>query len=369
MMTRKRLLLQLSCILVLGSLAMVCAHAQAPTTPVDANDIARYLAGLPVASSSALAELTRDPHWIAHSNAMNAAFKQMNQRQLNNVRAWRAGVLGSVVVPGRTCVYLFGGPDYLNANAFFPNQSNYILQGLEAVEVMPDPRTLPDAELQAGLQSIEVSLIQVLNYSFFQTKDMRSDLSRSRLKGVLPILFVFFAREGLDVTGVNYLSLQPGGTTTAGMGGSVPGVQVSLRDPANGSTKNVYYFRSDLANGFVHGNPAVLRFCERFGPANSFLKAASYLLHQDSFSITRDWLLSHSTVILQDDSGIPIRFFPSNQWTIRVFGAYHSPIELFKQYYQPDLRQIYDQSNPKTLTFGFGYQVGRNSTVILAVRK
>jgi hypothetical protein len=188
---------------------------------------------------------------------------------------------------------------------------------------------------------------------------MRSDLSRSRLKGVLPILFVFFAREGLDVTQVNYLSLSR----------AVPGVQVSLRDPANGSTKNVYYFRSDLANGFVRGDPSVLRFCERFGPANSLLKAASYLLHQDSFSITRDWLLSHSAVILQDDSGIPIRFFPANQWTIRVFGAYHSPIELFKQYYQPDLRQIYDQANPKTLTFGFGYQVGRNSTVILAVRK
>jgi hypothetical protein len=300
---------------------------------------------------------------------MNAAFKQMNQRQLSNVRVWRARAIGSVVSSGQTCVYLFGGPDYLNANAFFPNQSNYILQGLEAIEVMPDPRTLPAAELQAGLQSIEVSLIQVLNYSFFQTKDMRSDLTRSRLKGVLPVLFVFFAREGLDVTQVNYLSLQPAGNTTAGMSGAVPGVHVSLRDPANGSTKTVYYFRSDLANGFVHGDPAVLRFCERFGPANSLLKAASYLLHQDSFSITRDWLLNHSSVILEDDSGIPVRFFSAAQWTIRVYGAYRSPIDLFKQYYQPDLRQIYDTSNPKTLTFGFGYQVGRNSTVILAVRK
>ena len=342
-----------------GSLSIAGAHAQAPATPVDANDIARYLAGLPVASSSALAELERDPRWIAHSNAMNAAFKQMNERQLNNVRAWRVGALGTVVAPGRTCVYLFGGPDYLNANAFFPNQANYILQGLEAIEVMPDPRTLPADELQAGLQSIEASLIQVLNYSFFQTKDMRSDLSRSRLKGVLPILFVFFAREGLDVTQVNYLSLSR----------SVPGVQVSLRDPANGSTRTVYYFRSDLANGFVRGDPSILRFCERFGAANSLLKAASYLLHEDSFSITRDWLLGHSTVILQDDSGIPIRFFPSDQWTVRVFGSYRSPIDLFKKYYQPDLRQIYDSSNPKTLTFGFGYQVGRNSTVILAVRK
>ena len=358
MMTRERRLLQLTCILVYGFLTLACAHGQAPAA-VDPNDVARYLAGLPVAPGSALEELTRDPRWIAHSNAMNAAFKQMNQRQLNNVRVWRAGVLGSVVASGRTCAYLFGGPDYLNANAFFPNQSNYILQGLEAIEVMPDPRTLPAAELQGGLQSIEVSLNQVLNYSFFQTKDMRSDLSRSRLRGVLPILFVFFAREGLDVTQVNYLSLSR----------AVPGVQVSLRDPANGSTKTVYYFRSDLGNGFVRGDPAVLRFCERFGPANSFLKAASYLLHQDSFSITRDWLLSHSTVILEDDSGIPIRYFSSNQWTIRVFGAYRSPIDLFKQYYQPDLRQIYDSSNPKTLTFGFGYQVGRNSTVILAVRK
>jgi hypothetical protein len=41
-----------------------------------ATDVARYLAGMPVSPGSPLESLTRDPQWIAHSNAMNSSLKR-----------------------------------------------------------------------------------------------------------------------------------------------------------------------------------------------------------------------------------------------------------------------------------------------------
>ena len=335
-----------------------------------ATDVARYLAGMPVSQGSPLEGLTRDPQWIAHSNAMNSSFTTMDQRQINNIRIWRAEALAPVTQSSRVCLYLFGGPDFLYANAFFPDASTYVLQGLELVESIPDLLTVPVQSLDSTLQNIEISLNPVLNYSYFETKDMRADFSRSQLKGVLPIIFVFIARSGLDIAKLDYISLEPNGGIINGFRGSVRGARFVLVDPTNGAHKTLYYFSSDLSDGFLKGNPAVLRFCERLGPTNSFLKAASYLMHQNAFNTVRSMLLQVSASILEDDSGIPIRYLTTDRWTLRVFGAYPGPIELFKNYYQPELRNYYATSNPKPLTFGFGYQISpRNSTLILAVRK
>jgi hypothetical protein len=335
-----------------------------------ATDVARYLAGMPVSQDSALAPLTRDSQWIAHSSAMNTSFSTLDQRQINNIRIWRSEVLAPVTQSNRVCLYLFGGPDFLYANAFFPDASTYVLQGLESVESIPDLLTLPIQSLDGTLQNIEISLNPVLNFSYFETKDMRTDFSRSQLKGVLPVIFVFIARSGHDIAKLDYISLAPNGGMISGFRGSVRGARIVLADPATGAQKTLYYFSSDLSDGFLKGNPAVLRFCERLGPANSLVKAASYLMHQNGFTTVRSWLPQVSASILQDDSGIPIRYLTADRWTLRVFGAYPGPIELFRNYYQPELSQYYASSNPKPLTFGFGYQISpRKSTLMLAVRK
>jgi hypothetical protein len=334
-----------------------------------ATDVARYLAGMPVSEGSPLTPLTRDSQWVAHSNAMNASFGALDLRQINNIRTWRSELLAPVIQSSRVCLYLFGGPDFLYANAFFPDASTYVLQGLEPIESIPDLLTLPLPALQGTLQNIEISLNPILNFSYFETKDMRTNFSRSQLKGVLPIIFVFVARSGMDIAKVEYVSLEPNGRLLDGFRTAVHGARLTLIDPGTRAQKTLYYFSSDLSDGFLKGNPAVLRFCQRLGPANSFLKAASYLMYQNGFNTVRTWLLQVSASILEDDSGIPIRYFTADRWTLRVFGAYPGPIELFKNYYQPELQNFYATSNPRALTFGFGYQISpRKSTLILAVR-
>lgn len=326
-----------------------------------AGDTARFLAGMPISEGSPLNALTRDARWQAHSAAMNTSFSLLEQRQLSNIRTWRAAFLAPLSQGSRTCLYFFSGPDFLYADAFFPDCTSYILVGLEPVDVIPDLQTVPRALLDNTLQNIEVTLNTVVNFSFFKTKDMREDLARSQLKGVVPILFVFLARTGKEISSVDYISPEKGGAR---------GIKVSFNDPVTGGAKILYYFSADLSDDGLRKNPSLLRFCDQLAPMNSLLKAASYLMHRNGFNIARNYLLQASTLILQDDSGIPIRYFPQERWTFRLFGSYTGPINLFKNYYQPELRQGFEASAPKPLTFGFGYQWNRhNSTLILAVRR
>jgi hypothetical protein len=341
-------------------------HGQQPLQPQviqrsSATDAARYLAGMPVSAESPLTRLTSDPRWIAHSNAMTAAFSKLDQVQLSDIRIWRAEFLAPVTRFSRTCLYFFSGPDFLYADTFYPDCNTYVLVSLEPVESIPELQSLPLALLQNTLQNIEVSLNTILNVGYFETQDLREYSQRSQLKGVLPIIFVFLARSGKEILNVDYNTLGKGGTR---------GVKVTFLDPATGAHKVLYYFSADLSDDGLKRNSSVLRFCNSLGPTNSLLKADSYLLHQNGFNIARNYLLGVSLSILQDDSGIPLRYCTPEKWNLRFFGTYTGPINLFKNFYQPDLRQYYATSSPKPLTFGFGYQYNRqDATLILAVRR
>ena len=341
-----------------------------PLVSSPANDAARYLAGLPVPLKSPLTPLAQDPRWVAHAKAMNQAFSQLDQRQLNNIRTFQAENVAPATQLSHTCLYLFSGPDFLYADAMFPNCSTFVLQGLEPVVPIPDLLTLPPVALFGTLENIETSLNTILSFSFFKTKDMREELERSELKGVLPAIFVFMARTGKEIKTVQYISLDKEGNQLEGFQGPTHGAKITFTDLATGSDNIMYYFASDLSDDATKRNPGLLHFCQTLGPANSLLKAASYLLHEGGFDTVRGFLLQNSSAILQDDSGIPVHYFTPDRWTLRFFGVYTAPIDLFKKFYQADLRQYYAASSPKPLTFGFGYRwSSRSSTLFLAVRK
>ena len=52
------------------------------------DDTARFLAGMQPSAGSPLLPLTKDPAWQHHAHFFDAAFGQLEQRQLTKVRAW-----------------------------------------------------------------------------------------------------------------------------------------------------------------------------------------------------------------------------------------------------------------------------------------
>ena len=84
----------------------------------------------------------------------------------------------------------------------------------------------------------------------------------------------------------------------------------------------------------------------------------------------RNFILAHSNRIVQDDAGIPLAYFDPAKWNLRLFGNYLGPIELFKQHYQPKLQELFAQSNPPPLDFGFGYRWNyKEANLMVAERK
>jgi hypothetical protein len=355
---------------LLLTLGAACAGRSAPTP----DDEARFLAGLPV-TDLALVPLMHTAGWTAHSGDFNQAWAELDKHQLQPIAAWASGTsgtsgtvstLGHFYTDTGPVVYFFSGPDFLYAHAFFPNASTYVLCGIEPIGPLPQVEDLPPETLGATLATMRDSLDSLLNFSFFITKKMKVQLVDSRLTGTLPILYVFLARTGCHIDDVSFTGVDPKGQITTART-VAPAVKITFHQ-VGGPVQTLYYFSTDLSDGPIEKS-GFLTWCTGLGQARGFLKAASYLMHSSGFDSTRKFLLGDCAAILQDDSGIPIRFFAPHDWDVRLFGEYKGPIAIFKQFPQPEIDQLKAVQKPVPLPFSVGYRWHPGeSSLILAVR-
>jgi hypothetical protein len=343
-----------------------CARALAIDPMADAT--AKFLAGLPVAGTP-LENFSSDPTWTQHAAEFDRAWTRLEQLQLSKIRAWAPQYLGAAYQDAGTMFYMFSGPDFLYANAFFPNANIYVLCGTEPIGPVPNIAAIPREFLPSALGNLRKSLDSLLNWSFFITKNMKLDLTQTQLNGTLPLFYIFIARAGYTIESVETVGLDRDGHFIMSGKASATGVKIVFFAPER-PPQTLYYFTTDLGNDGIKSNPGFMKFCQQQGNGVSLLKAASYLMHEEGFSRVRDFLLLHSTLILQDDSGIPRRFFDNQKWNLRYCGQYAGPIDVFKKYWQPDLASAFASTPPVPLNFGFGYQwhPSRASLMIAAPR-
>ena len=333
---------------------------------VTADDTARFLAGMQPSADSPLLPLTRDPAWQHHARFLDGPFAQLEQRQISRVRAW-AGV--NLAAPKPTMFYFFSGPDFLYANAFYSKANTYVMAALEPAGIMPDLSRMPRGTVAGALGNIEHSIGSILNFSFFITKHMKTDLHVGQISGALPIIFVFMERSGKHIRSVTSVTIDENGSVqTGGEGarGNAPrGVRIIFAG-SDGAEKTLYYFSTDLSNGGVKSS-GFLKFCASLAPGNSLIKSASYLMHSGNFTTTRNFLLANSATIIQDDSGIPLGDYGSRKWRFFPFGRYLGPIDEFPGRYQQSYAELFRRAEP--MDFGIGYRWRTHeSNLLLAVR-
>jgi hypothetical protein len=343
--------------------AMLPARA---ADPVTADDTARFLAGMMPSADSPLMPLTRDPAWQRHAKIFDAAFAQLEQRQLSKIRAWANANLAA---PKPTMFYMFSGPDFLYADAFYSNASTYVLSALEPPGSVPDLTRMSRGGIGAALYSVEHSLGSILSFSFFITKKMKADLHAGQLEGTLPLLYVFIARSGKTIRNVSPVALDDKGT--AYFSGENPGPNATrgvriVFAGGDGAEKTLYYFSTDLSNSGVRSS-GFLKFCATLAPGNSLIKSASYLLHSGNFTTVRDFILTNSATIVQDDSGIPLTNYGARKWRFFPFGRYAGPIAEFHGRYQESYAELFRRAQP--MDFGIGYRWRTHeSNLLLSVR-
>jgi hypothetical protein len=320
------------------------------------NDIAHFLAGRPVRRGELLSQMQQTAEYQLHQREMNAVWRQTGRHRVGRMEGWSYENLSVAVGRERVVMYPFGGPDLLHVSALFPQVPNYALMGLEPVGNLPDLESMPPGEVLGALAAFRQATRTQLRAGYFITKDMRSDLERSALQGVTPILLSTVAMTGGQVESVRGISA-----------GGNPGVEVRYRSAAGGRHAAIYV-AGDLSNS---GFPGPYRdWLASLGSGVTYFKAASYLMHDDRFSEARQFFLTRSQAILQDDSGIPFRFLSGPDWGRRYFGNYQAPIDLFAKHAQADLRRAYVENPTSPLNFGSGYHVNPwEANLLLAVRR
>jgi hypothetical protein len=342
--------------------ALVTVHAQTATV----DDTAKFLAGMMPSADSPLVPLTREAAWQRHAKFFDSAFEKLEQRQVSRIRAWSDANLAA---PKPTMFYMFSGPDFLYANAFYSKASTYVLSALEPVGAVPDLSRLPRGGIASALYNVERSLGSILSFSFFITKQMKTDLQAGQISGTLPILYVFLARSGMTVRSVSPISLDDQGAAyfageNAGPN-AVRGVRIMFAGN-DGQEKTLYYFSTDLSNSGVKAS-GFLKLCATLAPGNSLIKSASYLLHSGNFTTVRDFLLNNSATIIQDDSGIPLGYYSTKKWRFFPFGRYLGPIDEFPGRYQDSYAALFRRAQP--IDFGIGYRWRTpESNLLLSVR-
>jgi hypothetical protein len=277
----------------------------------------------------------------------------LEQSQLRNIRKWSQSRLDK---PHGTLFYMFSGPDYLYANAFFPAARTIVMCGLEPTG--PIPSVAGRRSPSEGLAQLRASLGSVLNLSFFRTIEMRETLQDHAYSGTLPLLYVFLARAGMTIEHVTLFDIDEDGSivrpSEGRPKGAAQGVRIGFWDK-DGEEGTLYYVRTDLSNGGL-ARSGFLEFLSDFGRGDAFVKSASFLMHSESFSSIRSFLLAQAQRIVQDDSGIPVAHFRPSEWKLVPYGRYLGPIDLFANRYQSRLADLYRRASPPAIDFGIGYR-------------
>jgi hypothetical protein len=362
------------------------------------NDNARFIAGLPGNEGSDFIKLEKNQDWKSYASWFANTWRRVEEGQMQKVKLWmeeqqpfsiKAIQHKNDSVPYlKTLFYPFSGADFLYANAFFPEMEQYVMIGLESVGKVPDIRKIPTDFWENYFLALRTAQDDILTASFFKTKDMKVDFKIQELKGTLPILMIFLARTGHTIITMEPVQLNDEGKIVDSNSnpnktlqfGQTSGVRItfeknSVNNTASnsatdkdkqGKQKILYYFSLDLSNNGLAKKTYFENFVSDLHQPTTFIKSASYLMHEQSFSTIRSFILKHSSILVQDDSGIPLRYFVSEnkmqeknvEWQEPIFyGAYKAPIPMFSKFFQQDLKARFAESDKvKPLPFRIGYQ-------------
>lgn len=348
-------------------------------TASEADDAARFLAGLPGRGVSPFKSMESDPAWQAHARRLDEMFRDFQDRRLPALRDFARAELsrrGDLSCP---VFYPFSGADAITMLAFFPGRKVYVMAALEPPGRVPGVMDIPPDTLGERLLPLADTLASVLRKSFFVTREMDRQLRGQVTDGVAEPLLIQLARSGYTVTGHEYIELDGQGKPVRRRQdvkraefGHNRGLRLDLLDPDRREPATLYYISLNLDDAHVRSNPAFERFVASLGPCCTMLKATSYMLHDRRFSRIRSLILARSALILQDDTGIPWRFLSAGDWDVQLYGDYERPYgKVFEFRQQRDLRAAYDDPgrNVKPLRFHIGYGAGRVKSNLQVARR
>lgn len=344
-------------------------------TPNDWDRASKMLAGIQVEHEFKI----DSSYYREYVDYITSEFTGIKEKRLDKLMSWK-----NEVVPQsdeerlRKVFYPFSGGDFIHLYQLYPKAPNYLMLAIEPIGTLPDFNSLSVYDIDTALHESRVMLRDIFFRSYFITKNMATDIKKSKqIGGILPSILWGISSSGHDIVSVENVSLSNNGDmsyTAAKLGESFEqGVRVNFVEHGSKTIQEVTYLSCDISNKGFAKDTALTALMTDLGDVNSFVKAASYLMHYKTFSEIRNVILDHSVVHIQDDTGIPFKYFDSEKSTIRLYGKYVTPVKDFSEsLFQEDLDSAYNNSSyyAGKLPFSMGYHWGsKDQNQIVVLRK
>ena len=301
--------------------------------------------------------------WNDYKMSIDTPWTRITNERLSKMDNWSKSEISPKINDTCLLFYPFSGPDFLNAFHLFPNANDYVMVAMEKLGTIPNLEQLSEKDMKKYLNDVNHAIRDIYKRSYFITGNMEQDMAKHKIEGVLPLLYVFLQRTGHKIYEFGYYQLNNDATTFTKIDKPSNSLNTSecikfifLKEGEN-KLKTLTYFYADISDSGFDKNPTFLKYLKQLEPYNSFLKSASYLSHYATFSNIRNIVLANANSVLQDDTGIPFRYFVKD-WTCHFYGEYSAPIEDFKNsgyLYQKDLDEKYKTEKVKSLDFSLGY--------------
>jgi hypothetical protein len=287
----------------------------------------------------------QDEIYKNYKKYIETKWKRFDELSFSNAKRFGTTTLSKEIGDVKTVFYPFSGPDIIYPLILFPHATTFIFSAREAIGEMS--LFNKPADLKFFTKAFE----SIFQRGFFITKEMCSQLYPKGY-GVAHLIVGLLGRLGLSVESVHLVTLDK----------DLGGVQIKFTD--GGISKTIYYFRANLKD------PEILKKLMKDVDV-TFIKSSSYTLHNKEFHEATEAILENTPVILQDDTGVPLKDFKANKWDVKIFGDYEKPYgKEFQCFYQKDLARLFQKTDHVPLDFRLGYGFGViKANLILAKRQ
>jgi hypothetical protein len=341
----------------------------------DADDTARFIAGLPGTAGSPFTALEATDAWSEHRRWLDEAWSKADGSLISGLQEFQKAELNQGPLRTTPVFYPFGGPDALTPILCFPQSPTYVMVGLEPAGTLPTLSQIEKKGVPKYLAEMRDTVESELSRSFFVTRQMDRQFRGQVTDGLLLPILHLLVRTHNQILGFRYVRLdEQGQIIDRAADYKAPtrygnkGVEIEFADSGQ-ATHKLYYFSVNLADDRLMENKPFQIYLSRLQGTMTLLKATSYMTHHPEFSMIRDRILANSAAILQDDSGIPFRYFQPDVWKVQLYGNYQRPYGAFRWLEQPDLRKAYAASGARPLSVRVGYGYSKIPSNLLLARQ
>ena len=277
--------------------------------------------------------------------------------------------------------YPFSGGDFIHLKWLYPMATEYFMIAREDVGSIPNLYVKDAAFVNKYLNDIDTVLRDIYFKSYFITKNMEIDTkSRTLVNGMLPLIIWALAITENEILDISFFNISDSSDVVYDRNANNPqknhdGVEIVFRMKDSNVSRKLIYLSCDISDNGFKKSPRFYSYIIKKLPfnCNSFVKSASYLLHYQSFKTIRDIIQERSNFLVQDDTGIPYKYFKDENWNVELFGKYTKPVKDFSEerVFQKDLDSAYKNEKyfKGNLDFSLGYHWGSNFQNQMVLKK